>query len=308
MESNINYQPTGPQNVNIEPPPVEKPVGPWKIAYRKFVKNRLAVIGVFTIILIILISIAAPLITPLDPEKHDLMNTNGEPDDVHLLGTDSSGRDTFARLLYGSRVSLTIGFFAMVSTVSIGVILGSISGYYGGRVDDLIMRLCDLMLNFPFLLFVLTVMAILEKVTIVIFVIVIALTSWAGVTRIIRGTFLSLREQEYILSAQSIGCSDARIIIRHMLPNAMGPIIVNATLFMAGMIIAESALSFLGFGIPQPTPTWGNMLSDALSLRVLKYQPWYWIPPGVAILITVLAINFIGDGLRDAMDPRSRQG
>jgi peptide/nickel transport system permease protein len=290
----------------IEAPPSEKPIGPWKIAYRKFVRNRLAVAGVFVLLIIIALSVAAPLLTPLDPKVSDLLNTNGKPDETHVLGTDSSGRDTFARLLYGARVSITIGFFAMLSTITIGTILGSISGYYGGRVDDFIMRLCDLMLNFPFLLFVLTAVAIIQKVNIFIFVVIIALTSWAGITRIIRGTFLSLREQEFILSAQSIGCSDARIIFRHLLPNAMGPIIVNATLFMAGMIIAESALSFLGFGIPQPTPTWGNMLSDALSLRVLKYQPWYWIPPGLAILITCLAINFIGDGLRDAMDPRGR--
>lgn len=307
MDPNLKNQEVA-INLSHELPPSEKPIGPWKIAFRKFIKNRLAVVGVLVMLFIVAVSVAAPLITPLDPEKSELTNTNGKPNDVNLLGTDGSGRDTFSRLLYGGRVSLTIGFFAMITTIAIGTLLGSVAGYFGGKVDDFIMRMCDLMLNFPFLLFILTVMAILEKVTIAIFVMVIALTSWAGITRIIRGTFLSLREQEFILNAQSIGCSDARIIIRHMLPNAIGPIIVNATLFMAAMIITESALSFLGFGIPQPTPTWGNMLSDALSLRVLKYQPWYWIPPGVAILITVLAINFIGDGLRDAFDPRSREG
>jgi peptide/nickel transport system permease protein len=291
----------------VETPISEVPMGPWQIAFRKFIRNKLAVLGVFLLIVIFLTSLAAPMITPLDPEKSDMLNTNGKPDDEHLLGTDGSGRDNFARLLYGARVSLTIGFFAMVLTVTLGTLLGSLAGYYGGKVDDFIMRLCDLMLNFPFLLFVLTVIAILEKITIAIFIAVLAVTSWAGITRIIRGTFLSLREQEFILSAQSIGCSDFRIIWKHFLPNAMGPIIVNATLFMAGIIITESALSFLGFGIPQPTPTWGNMLSEALALRVLKYQPWQWIPPGVAILITVLSINFIGDGLRDALDPRARQ-
>lgn len=284
----------------------EKRIGPWEIAYRKFIKNKFAVIGVFILLCIIVVAVAAPIITPLDPTKSDMLHTNAKPDNTHLLGTDPSGRDAFARLVYGSRVSLIIGFAAMIFTIAIGTILGSISGYFGGKVDGIIMRLTDIMLNFPFLLFVLTVISILEKVTIGIFIAVIALTSWPSITRIIRGTFLSLREQEFILSAQSIGCSDIRVIFRHLLPNALGPIIVNATLFMANIIITESALSFIGFGVPQPTPTWGNMLSDATSLRVLTFQPWLWLPPGIAILVTVLAINFIGDGLRDALDPRTK--
>ncbi len=280
---------------------------PWRIAYKKFKKNHFAVIGVWVLLVVILISIIAPFLTDQDPTYADLLNTNGKPDKVHLLGTDSSGRDNYSRLLYGGRVSLIIGFSAMVSTVFIGTILGAISGYYGGKIDNLIMRLTDIWLNFPFLLLVLVVVSIVQDITIFVFVSVIALVSWPSVTRIIRGVFLSLREQEYILGARSIGCSDFRIIGRHLLPNAMGPIIVNATLFMANMIIAESALSFLGFGVPQPTPTWGNMLSDALSLKVLQYEPWTWIPPGLMILITVLAINFIGDGLRDALDPKTRK-
>lgn len=308
MEPKLQKEPNVASTVVVENPPIEKPAGPWRVAYRKFVKNRLAVLSVFVLLAIIMIAISAPYLTPHDPEKSDLTKTNGKPSEEHVLGNDASGRDTYARLLYGARTSLTIGFFAMLFTITIGTLLGSISGYYGGRVDNIIMRLCDLMLNFPFLLFVLSIIALLEKITITIFVVLIALVSWPAITRIIRGTFLSLREQEFILSAQSIGCSDARVILRHMLPNAMGPIIVNATLFMATMIITESGLSFIGFGIPQPTPTWGNMLSDALALRVIKYQPWYWIPPGLAIVITVLAINFIGDGLRDALDPRSREG
>ena len=194
----------------------------------------------------------------------------------------------------------------MFFTIAIGVVLGSLSGYYGGKVDSLIMRATDLMLIFPFLLLVLTVMAILDKVSIPIFIMIIALTTWPNITRILRGTFLSLREKEFILGARSVGCSDFRIITKHFLPNAVGPIIVNATLMMATMIIIESALSFIGFGIPQPTPTWGNMVTEARSLRVLTQHPEAWIPPGLAILLTVLAINFIGDGLRDAFDPKSR--
>jgi peptide/nickel transport system permease protein len=287
--------------------PKEKSLGPWQIAIRKFFKNKTAVFGLIVLVIITIIAIFAPIIATHDPMKSDLLMTNKPPSDEHIMGTDASGRDAFSRLIYGARISLIIGFSAMIFTVAIGVTLGSLAGYYGGKVDAFIMRLCDIMLNFPFLLFVLVVVSLLERIDVPIFVTVIALTSWPGVTRIIRGTFLSLREQEYILSAQTIGMSDARVIFRHLLPNAMGPIIVNATLFMANMIIAEAALSFIGFSIPQPTPTWGNMVSDALSLRVLKFQPWLWIPPGLAIFVTVLSINFIGDGLRDALDPRFKK-
>ncbi|OEF99744.1 peptide ABC transporter permease [Vulcanibacillus modesticaldus] len=302
METQIDTRHSASKSLNKS-----KENTPWRIAFRKFKRNRMAVLGVWVLLIIVMIGIFAPYLTPHDPEYADLLNTNGKPDKVHWLGTDSSGRDIFARLLYGSRISLIIGFSAMLFTIVIGTILGSVAGYYGGKIDNIIMRLADIQLNFPFLLLVMTVVAILKEINILIFVSVMAFVSWPGITRIIRATFLSLREQEFILSARSIGGSDFRIIFRHMLPNAMGPIIVNATLFMAGMIISESALSFIGFGVPQPTPTWGNMLTEALSLRVLQYEPWAWIPPGIMIVITVLAINFIGDGLRDALDPRMRK-
>ena len=200
---------------------------------------------------------------------------------------------------------MIVGFSAMFCTLIIGVTLGSIAGYYRGIVDGIIMRIADLILMLPFLVLVLTIVAILQKVTIGIFVGIIAITSWPNLARIIRGTFLSLREQEFVLGAKAIGASDFRIIFKHFIPNAIGPIVVNATLMMATMIIVESALSFIGFGIPQPTPTWGNMISEAQSLRILRNSPEAWIPPGLAILLTVLCINFIGDGLRDAFDPKS---
>ncbi|WP_202081412.1 oligopeptide ABC transporter permease [Caldalkalibacillus salinus] len=286
-------------------------LGPWALAYRRFKKNKLAVAGVFMLAFILFIAVFADVIDQgTDPTESDLYNIEAPMEGFggeHILGTDSSGRDVFARLVHGSRVSLTIGYFAMFFTVLIGIVLGSLSGYYGGKVDGLIMRFTDIMLNFPFLLFVLTVVAILQDINIMIFVAVIALTAWPAITRIIRGTYLQLREQEFILSARAIGCSDARMIFRHLLPNAMGPIIVNATLAMATMIIVESGLSFLGFGIPQPTPTWGNMITDATSPRIIQNHPNIWLPPAIAIFMTVLAINFIGDGLRDALDPRSRK-
>lgn len=280
---------------------------PTQLAFRRFFKNKLAVTGVVVLLLITLLAIFAPLLTDHDPTKSDLLIVEQSPSSEHILGTDASGRDNFARLVYGARISLTIGFSAMLFTVLIGVALGSISGYYGGIIDSLVMRLTDLILALPFLVLALTIMAIVDKVTVTIFILVIALTSWPSLTRIIRGVYLSLREQEFVQGAHAIGASDMRIVFRHFIPNAIGPIIVNATLLMATMIIAESGLSFIGMGVPQPTPTWGNMLSEAQNVRILRYHPEAWIPPGLCILITVLAINFIGDGLRDAFDPKSDQ-
>ncbi|MFC2949464.1 oligopeptide ABC transporter permease [Virgibacillus sediminis] len=280
---------------------------PFQLALERFLKNKLAVAGLIVLLLIVIAVIFAPLLTDHDPRKGDLMLVERPPSSEHILGTDSSGRDNFARLLYGGRVSLLVGFSAMLFTLIIGVVTGALAGFYGGKIDGLIMRAADLMLALPFLVLALTIMALLEKITIGIFVTVIALTSWPTLTRIVRGTFLSLREQEFILGARAIGAGDLRIIFRHFIPNAIGPIIVNATLMMATMIIAESALSFIGFGIPQPAPTWGNMISEAQNIRILRDHPEAWAPPGLGIFLTVLSINFIGDGLRDAFDPKSGQ-
>lgn len=281
-----------------------KHLSPFQLSVRRFFKNKLAVLGLIVFILVILIAIFAPFFAEHDPTKTDMLKIEQSPSKEHILGTDASGRDNFSRLVYGSRVSLIIGLAAMLFTVVIGVILGSLSGFYGGIVDGIIMRAADLVLALPFIVLALTIMSIVEKVTIGVFVTVIALTTWPTLTRIIRGSFLSLREQEFIQGARAIGASDFRIIRKHFLPNAIGPIIVNATLLMATMIIAESALSFIGMGIPQPTPTWGNMISEAQNVRILRSHPEAWIPPGLCILITVLSINFIGDGLRDAFDPK----
>ncbi|MFB5663543.1 oligopeptide ABC transporter permease [Alteribacillus sp. HJP-4] len=280
---------------------------PLKLAMKRFMKNKLAIAGIVILVFFTLVAIFAPFLTDQDPTKSDLLSVMQPPSSDHWLGTDGSGRDNFARLVYGSRITLIIGFFAMLCTLVIGVLLGSIAGYYGGIVDGIIMRAADVMLTLPFILFVLTVIAIVQNITITLFIIVISITTWPNITRILRGTFLSLREKEYILGARSVGCSDWRIITKHFLPNAVGPIIVNATVMMATMIILESGLSFIGAGVPQPTPTWGNMVNEARSMRVLQGAPEAWVPPGMAILLTVLAINFIGDGLRDAFDPKSSQ-
>lgn len=280
---------------------------PFQLALSRFMQNKLAVISVVVLIIIVLLCVLAPLFTDQDPEKTDLLKIEEGPTDENILGTNGQGQDNFARLLYGGRVSLIVGFSAMFFTLVIGVILGSLSGYYGGRTDSVIMRAADIVLMLPFLVLALTIMAIVDKVTIPFFVTIIAVTTWPTLTRIIRGSFLSLREQEFVIGARAIGASDFRIIFKHFIPNAIGPIVVNATLMMATYIIIESGLSFIGFGIPQPTPSWGNMISEAQNVRILRDHPEAWIPPGLGILITVLAINFIGDGLRDAFDPKSHR-
>lgn len=280
---------------------------PFQLAFKRFLKNKLAILGIIVLVTVTLGAIFAPFLTDHNPTYGDLLKIEKPPSDEHILGTDGSGRDNFARLLYGARISLIVGFSAMFFTLIIGVILGALAGYYGGKIDNLIMRLADLVLAIPFLVLALTIIALLESVTVTVFVTVIALTTWPSLTRIVRGTFLSLREQEFVLGARAIGASDIRIIFKHFIPNAIGPIIVNATLMMATMIIIESGLSFIGMGIPQPTPTWGNMISEAQNLRILRNHPEAWIPPGLGILLTVLAINFIGDGLRDAFDPKSNR-
>lgn len=284
-----------------------KSKSPFQLALGRFFRNKMAVISVIVLIFIIIICLLAPVFTDQDPEATNLFQIEQGPSDEHVLGTNGTGQDNFARLLYGGRMSLLVGFSAMFFTLTIGILLGSLAGYYGGKVDSVIMRATDIVLMLPFLVLALTIIAIIPKMTIPIFITIIAVTSWPNLTRIIRGSYLSLREQEFIQGAKAIGANDFRIIFRHFVPNAIGPIIVNATLMMATYIIIESGLSFIGFGIPEPTPTWGNMLSEAMNVRILRDHPEAWIPPGIAIFITVLAINFIGDGLRDAFDPKSKQ-
>lgn len=293
------------EQIDFDDGPQRKHRSPLQLSINRFFKNKLAVIGLITLTLIVLAAIFAPVLATHNPEQSNMLLVENRPSSEHLLGTDSSGRDNFSRLLYGARISLIIGFSAMLFTLTIGMILGAISGYYGGMVDNIIMRFADLVLALPFLVLALTIMTLVPKITIKVFVTVIAITAWPALARIVRGSFLSLREQEFVLGARAIGASDFRIIFKHFIPNAIGPIVVNATLMMATMILVESGLSYIGMGVPQPTPTWGNMITEAQSLRILRYNPEAWIPPGLAILLTVLAINFIGDGLRDALDPKS---
>lgn len=275
----------------------------WSIAWRRFRRNHRAMAGLVVLALLATLSVLAPVIAPYERDKTDVLAIEEPPSAAHLLGTDDLGRDIFTRLLYGGRMSMSVGLVSVTLSLSIGTALGALAGYYGGRVDSLVMRLTDMVMVFPFFPLALTIQAALGP-SIWNTMIVIGLLSWPGVARLVRGEFLSLRSREFVQAAHAMGAPDGRIIFRHLLPNAVAPLLVAATLGVAGAILGESGLSFLGLGVPQPVPSWGNMLSSAISLKVLLYQPWLWIPPGAMIFLAVLSINFVGDGLRDALDPR----
>ncbi|MGD9712180.1 MAG: oligopeptide ABC transporter permease, partial [Thermomicrobiales bacterium] len=240
--------------------------------------------------------------TPYSPTGIDLQAYRLGPNSDHWLGTDTAGRDVFTRLLYAGRVSLSVGLVAVSIYTVIGVVLGALAGYFGGWVDSVIMRLADVVLSFPSLIIIITLASVLGP-SIYNVMLAIGLLGWPPIARLLRGQLLSLRETEFILGARSIGSSDMRLIFRHMLPNAMAPVLVAATFGIAYAILIEAGLSFLGLGVQPPTPSWGNMLTDAQQLTVLESMPWLWLPPGAMIALAVLSINFIGDGLRDALDP-----
>lgn len=248
------------------------------------------IIGFFT-----LIAMLAPIISPYDPAQIDVNNLLMSPSGVHLLGTDSLGRDLFSRMIYGARISLGIGLIAVGIATIIGLILGAVAGFYGRMIETLIMRFVDIMLCFPTLFLILAVVAILEP-SIFNIMIIIGLTSWMGIARLVRAEILSLKEREFIQAARAIGASNSRIIIRHLIPNAIGPVLVSATLGIAGAILLESGLSFLGLGVQPPTPSWGNILIEAKSTLGVAW--WITVFPGLAILITILGFNLIAEGLK----------
>jgi peptide/nickel transport system permease protein len=279
-------------------PSVRRRPGVWQ----RFRRHRVAVVGAIILLLLTAASVGAPILTPIDPNKVDISAYRQGPQAGHLLGTDSSGRDVLSRLLYAGRISLSVGLVAVAIYTAIGVVLGSFSGFYGGNVDGIIMRLADIVLSFPSLILIITVVSVLGP-SIYNIMLVIGLLGWPPIARIVRGLFLSLREREFVLASRTIGVPNSRIIFRHILPNAIAPVIVAATFGMANAILLEAGLSFLGLGVQPPTASWGNMLTDAQSLTVLESMPWLWVPPGTMIALAVLSINFIGDGLRDALDP-----
>lgn len=273
----------------------------WQITVRQFKKNKLAVIGLTIFMLFVLIAILAPVLAPYDPTEIDLFKVHQAPDREHLLGTDELGRDVLSRLLYGARITLLVGVSSMIFSVLLGTFVGAVGGYYGGLIDNILMRITDVALSFPSII-LLIIIAAYFKTTIFGMIVILGLTGWMGIARLIRGEFLSLKQKEYVIASQAIGNRDFRTIFRHILPNASAPLIVAATLRVGYSILFESALSWLGIGIKPPTPTWGNMLSNAQS--DIFQAPWLAVWPGVMIFLTVLTINFIGDGLRDALDPK----
>lgn len=278
----------------------------WRLVWRRLRRNKLAMAGLIVIILMILAAIFAPFLTSYGRDATNLANTNAAPSREHLLGTDSLGRDSFTRLLYGARISLTVGFVSTSLRMLIGVFLGGIAGYYGGRLDSAIMRVADIFSCLPFLPIAITFVAVLGP-SIYNVMLVLAILGWPGIARLVRGEILSLREREFMEAATALGISDFKKITSHLIPNTMASIIVSATIGIAGAILTESALSFLGLGVSPPQPTWGNILGEGQSQYVLKNRWWQWIPPGLAIFFAVISLNLLGDGLRDALDPRLKQ-
>lgn len=281
-----------------------KSTSPWALAIRDFKKNKLAVICLSFLVIVTILCIAAPLLTSYDPVKINIRFINKPPSAEHLLGTDKGGRDIIARLLYGGRITLWICFSISVLVTAMGTLIGSVAAYFGGRIDSYLMRFTDFILTFPFLVFVIVLKAVFPDSGISILIFVISILGWGGVARLVRSKILSEKENEYILSAVSIGCKPSRVILKHLLPNVLSTIIVQAILVLAGMIAVETGLSFLGFGVPANIPSWGNMMSDAISPEVIRNQWWVWLPAGFFITATILAINFIGEGFKDAFNPR----
>ncbi|MBM4273135.1 MAG: ABC transporter permease [Deltaproteobacteria bacterium] len=270
----------------------------------RFRRNRLAMTGLILVAGLFAVALLAPWAAPYDPNFIDLKEVLMAPSPAHLLGTDVLGRDVLSRIIFGSRVSLLVGFVAVGIATLIGVLVGSLSGYYGGIVDQVLMRLVDLMLCFPTIFLILAVIALLGP-SIWNIMVIIGLTNWMGVARLVRAEILSLKEREFVVAARSLGASDARLIMRHLLPNALTPVMVSATLGVAGAILTESALSFLGLGVQPPTPSWGNILT--MGQANIEIAWWLSFFPGLAILVTVMSYNLLGEGIREAIDPRLKE-
>ncbi len=276
---------------------------PGRMALRRFLKHRAAVVSLIVLAVIVLAVLGADLIAQFPPNATDLSAIRSKPTAEHWLGTDGTGRDVFARLLHAGRVSLGVGIASAALAVILGIVLGSLAGMLGGWVDGLIMRLADIFLSFPSLVVMIVLAGILGP-SVVTMIIAIGVFQWPICGRLVRGSALSIRENEYILASRATGAHPWWVITRHILPAVLPPVVVAGTLSVAGSIGLEATLSFLGLGIQPPTASWGNMLNEAQSLTVIRNQPWLWLPPGLAVAITVLGVNFIGDGLRDALDPK----
>jgi len=278
---------------------------PWRAFRSRFWRHKLAVFGACVVVVLTLIAILADVIAPYDPNAIDLQLARTGPSSSHLLGTDRAGRDVCSRLIHASRVSLSVGLVAVSIYLVIGTALGAVAGYSGGLTGAIIMRVTDMVMAFPALMLILVIVGLVGP-SIYNTMGVIGLLGWPPICRLVRAEFLSLRERDFVHAARTLGATAPRIIFRHVLPNTVGILTVAATFGIASAILLEAGLSFLGMGVQPPTASWGNMLIDAQSLAILESMPWLWVPPGLMILISILAINFMGDGLRDALDPKLR--
>lgn len=268
---------------------------------KRFSKNKLSLLGAIAVVILVCVSLLAPFISPYDPTTIDVYNVLSPPSKEHLLGTDELGRDLLSRIIWGSRVSLKVGFVAVGIALCIGTLIGAVAGFYGGKIDAVLMRFVDIMLAFPTFFLILAVIAILEP-SIFTIMAVIGITSWMDVARLVRAEFLTLKERDFVDAAKAAGVSNPRLIFKHLLPNALSPVFVAATFGIAGAILVESGLSFLGLGVQPPEPSWGNILTSGKDNIEVAW--WLSLYPGLAILITVLSYNLVGEGLRDALDPR----
>ncbi len=271
--------------------------------WKRFKKHKLAVIGLWFLAIVTISAIFAPIIAPFDPAEIT-SEFSAPPSLQHFLGTDQVGRDVFSRVIYAARVSLAVGIGAVAISAIIGTVLGLISGYFGGIIDGIIMRITDMFMSFPYILFILVVASIVGP-GLTNIIIILGVLGWPGIARLVRGNVLAIKQSDYVKASIALGYKTPRILFKHILPNTVAPILIYATSGVAGAILDEAALSFLGLGVQPPDASWGNMLSNAQSISILTDQPWLWIPPGILILFTVLSINYIGDALRDALDPHN---
>lgn len=292
---------------------IKAPASPWSMALRRFTRNKLALIGFIILVIMFVVCFFGPLFSPYELEDYKIPMKNKPPSAEHWLGTDNLGRDILLRVMLAGRISLLVGLISTTISVIVGATMGSIAGFYGRVADTVIMRITDIFMAMPTLPILIILGAVLSdlkvdpKYRIFFLMLIIGILGWTTMARLVRGQILSLREMEYMQAVDALGIRDRRKIFRHLLPNTVPIIIVAATLSVAGAILYESVLSYLGIGVVPPTPSWGNMISAANNMIDFRKRPWLWIPPGMCILITVVAINLIGDGLRDALDPKTKK-
>lgn len=278
----------------------------WGEVFFRLRKNRMAMLSLYTLLILIGLCIVVPMISPYEIQTTNLAGKDLSPNSQHYLGTDLIGRDLFTRLFYAGRISLGVALAVVFIECVIGVVLGSLSGFYGGIVDAVIMRIAEIFMSFPFMIITITIVAVFGN-SVFTLILVLALLSWPSIARIVRGQILTLREMEYMEACEALGISDVRRIFKHLLPNVLAYVIVYATLGMASVILVETSLSFLGLGVSPPTPTWGNMIQEARNMLIIQHKWWYWIPPGICIFISVMCFNILGDGMRDAIDPKMKR-